>query len=182
MEILETLDRCIALERAAGVIYAVFEERFADDEALRALWSEMADGEREHAHKLSAWRALVAAEPARHRPVATGFDEALPALESVMRNAQARARRVVTAEEAFAIALDLETSELDSLYATLLQASPIARYPDLVETIQHEKGEHHGALIRMVRERSSDEHNVLSAVILASYDAVEMQGRGGRSR
>lgn len=172
MDILEILDRCAALEREAGVIYAELAERCRDDDALCALWYTMAAAEREHARKLSTWRTLIAAEPAEHRPTVSGFADALRALEAVMRDAHARAKDCATTDGAFAIALELETSELDALYATLLQGSPIARYPDIAETLRREtRGEHHGALARMVRERSRDEQNLLRASILAAHDA-----------
>ena len=171
MDILEILDRCTALEREAGVVYALLAERAGDDDALCGLWYGMAADEREHARKLATWRALVAAEPAEHRPVASGFADAVRALEAVLGGARARAPRCETPDEAFAIALDLETSELDDLFATLLQSSPIARYPDVAENLRYETGDHHGELVRMVRERSRDEHNLLRASLLVVHDS-----------
>ncbi len=162
----------MALERAAGEIYGLLATRFPEDEALRALWQAMAADEREHAHKLATWRALVAAVPAEHRPTASGFADAVRALETVMRGARAQAMRCHTADEAFAIALELETSELDALYMTLLQSSPIARFPDNAENVHHENGDHHAPLLRMVRERSRDEHNRLRAALLFVSDAA----------
>lgn len=170
MQILEVLDRCTALERKAGQIYAVLATRFPDDGALRALWRGMAGQEREHARRLARWRGLIAAEPVEHRPTATGFAEAIAEVEATMGDARARAGSCQTPDEAFAIALDLETSELDELYERLLKSSPVIRRGDGPD-VRWERNAHHAVLLRLVRERSRDEHNRLRAAILAVSDA-----------
>ena len=71
-------------------------------------------------------------------------------------------------DEAFSIALELESSELDVIYTTLLQSSPMARFPDLADTRRAEIGRHHEALLEMVRARSQNEHNRMMAALIAA--------------
>jgi hypothetical protein len=172
MEFLETLDRCTALERAAGEVYTLLETRFADDAALRTLWHRMAADEREHAGELASRRAVVAREVG-HPPIATGFTDAVREVEDLMQEARARASTCHTPEQAFAIALDLETSELDALSEQLQRSSEFcggattARRPG---DGAHEHRTHHAALVRLVRERSHDDHNLLRAALLVVGD------------
>jgi hypothetical protein len=168
VDFIALLDRCIDLELGAGRIYTLLAERFAVDAELHALWSAMAEDERGHAHKLATWRALVAAEAPKARTSASGFEAAVTALEELVAGARVAARHCPSPDEAFALALALETSELDAIYTQLLQSSPIARFPDLAETVRCETAGHHAALIRTVRARSDDERNLLRASLLAT--------------
>ncbi|MBI3770141.1 MAG: hypothetical protein HY271_16835 [Deltaproteobacteria bacterium] len=169
MDLLSLLDRCIALETGASEVYGLLAERFADDGELEELWRSMATDERRHAHKLATWRALVAAEHPDHRASTSGFADAVTALEGFVAHARAEARRCTTADAAFALALALETSELDAIYTQLLQSSPIARFPDLAETVRSETAGHHAALLRIVQARSRDDGNLLRAALLATH-------------
>lgn len=170
MDVIRLLDRCIALERAAGEIYKVLAARFAGDAELRGLWSGMADDEGAHAQRLVAWRRLAAAEPPEHRTLADGFDDAIDALERLLETSRTAAGRVASADEAFALALALETSELDAIYTKLMHSSPIARSSHTTEASRAEVARHHATLVRTVRARSRDEHNLLLAALLAAED------------
>jgi hypothetical protein len=171
MDFLALLDRCVALERAAGATYALLAGRFPDDPALRSLWEGMAADEREHAHKLATWRAVLATEDPARRPTPIGFDASLAEVEQLVADARCQAARCATADEAFALTLMLESSELDAMYTQLLQSSPIARFPDIDETIRSETADHHDALVRMVNARSGDEGNLLRASLLVAREA-----------
>jgi hypothetical protein len=171
MEFLTLLDRCVALEGEAGRTYALLARRFRRDPDLRKLWEDMAADEREHAHKLATWRAVLATEDPARRPSPIGFDAPLAAVEQLMADVHIKAAACATADEAFALALALETSELDAIYAQVLQSSPIARFPDIDETIRSETVGHHDALVRAVKARSRDEGNLLRAGLLVSREA-----------
>jgi hypothetical protein len=173
VDILPLLDRCVGLEYAASEMYTLLATRLGADAELHTLWSGMAADERDHARKLATWRALVEAEPPEHRETASGFDSAVEALERLMESTRAAAARVTTADEAFALALALETSEIDAVYTKLLQSSPVARFPDVRETYHRETAGHHAALVRLVQARSRDEHNLLCAALLIAEDAEE---------
>lgn len=169
MDMLDLLGRCAGLERKAADFYEVLARRFAGDAELGKLWSTMADEEREHARKLATWRELVAAEPPEHRPQASGFN---PDVDEVERLLDASRAGAATAdeEEAFALALALEGSELDAIYTTLLQASPLARFPDFHETVRRESTGHHYKLLDAAERRCKSERARLRIALLAAHD------------
>jgi hypothetical protein len=169
---LALLDRCVRLERTAAEIYETLAQRFAADGELQALWTAMAADEREHARKLATWRELLAAEPGWHRPQASGFSEAVEAVEALLRTSRAEAA-TVGEEEAFALALGIEGSEIDAIYTTLLQSSPLARYPDLHETVRHESAGHHERLLAVAERRCRSDSTRLRIALLAAHEAEE---------
>ncbi len=166
VDIVHLLDRCIALEHGAGDVYRRLASRARGDPELERLWTSMARDEDEHARKLATWRALLIGEPPDRRACADGFDEGVRTLERLMAHARAEADRVATTDEAFALALVLERSELDVIYTTLLHASPIARFPDAPETHRRETAPHHDALLAAVAGRPTTEANTLAAALL----------------
>jgi hypothetical protein len=89
-------------------------------------------------------------------------------LERLAHELGARASDADDVEEAFSIALALESSELDVNYTSLLQSSPLARFPDLEETQRSEIGRQHEALLEIVRARSKDEENRMQAALLTA--------------
>ncbi|MGH7819120.1 MAG: hypothetical protein ACREQ9_05045 [Candidatus Binatia bacterium] len=168
MDILPILDRAIDVERGAGEIYERIAARFPEDRRFADFWLGMADDERQHAHKLSVWRTLLELLPGSRRPMADGFERGLLELENLVREAGKKAAAVATPDEAFAIALELEESELDVIYTTLIQSSPLKRFPDIEDTRRRELGRHHAALAREVRRRSRDQKNLLQAELITA--------------
>lgn len=169
MGILELLDRCVQNELNAAEVYALLAERFAGDDALVTLWSSMAREEREHARKLATWRELLAIEPPEQRPQASGFAEDLAEIEELLARARDGAR-TADEEEAFALALGIETSEIDAIYTTLLHSSPLARFPDLAETVRREATAHHEMLFAAAEKRCRGDRARLRMALLAARD------------
>lgn len=169
MDMLALLARCVDLELEAAELYTVLARRAAGDAELVALWSAMAEDERKHARKLATWRELVAAEPPEHRPRASGFVAGVAALEVLLRESLDAAVDA-DEDEAFALALGLEASELDAIYTTLLQASPLARFPDFAVTVRHETSGHHERLLAAARRRCRSERARLRLAILAAHE------------
>ena len=169
MEITTLLQRCIALERGAGDIYRTLGTRAPDSE-LERLWSDMARDEDEHARKLTTWRTLALAEAPERRTCADGFEQGVDELANLIARTRETASSATTADDAFAIALALESSELDDIYTKLLHASPIARFPDYAETYRRESAGHHRALVDAIAARSTDPPNILGARLLAAAE------------
>ena len=153
----------------AADFYKTLAGRFAGDAELAALWSSMAADELQHARKLSTWRDLVAAEPAEHRPQASGFVDDVAQVEALLRSSRAAAA-TADEEEAFALALALEGSELDAIYTTLLQSSPLSRFPDLHETVRQESAGHHRTLLEVAERRCQGEKTRLRIALLAAHE------------
>ncbi|MEO6025941.1 MAG: hypothetical protein ABIR79_03625 [Candidatus Binatia bacterium] len=167
-DMLALLERCTALEETAATIYESLTRRFAGDAELAALWASLARDEHAHARKLATWRELIAREPAEHRPQASGFDDGVAEVQRLLAESRIAAE-TADEEEAFAIALAMENSELDVIYTQLLQSSPIARYPDMVDTVRHETAGHHEKLLEMVKRRCRAERTMLRAALLAGH-------------
>jgi rubrerythrin len=169
-DLLSLLRRCVAIERGAARIYETIAPRFSSDRRFHDFWGAMAADEREHAHKLDTYLKLTELEDPAKRFRPEGFAESVAALEDLVDELGPRAARVRSRNDALAIALELESSELDTIYTTLLQISPIARFPDLADTRRVELGRHHRMLFEVVRENSPDERNRLLAAVLEAAD------------
>ena len=167
-DILMLLERCIGLESTAATVYEILARRFVGDVELAALWASMARDEHQHAQKLSTWRELIAREPAEHRPTASGFDEGVDAVQRLLAESRIAAE-TADEEEAFAIALAMENSELDVIYTTLLQSSPVSRYPDIADTVRHETAGHHEKLLDMAGRRCRSQRTLLRAAMLSGH-------------
>jgi rubrerythrin len=170
MGVVRLLRRAARIEETAAEIYDTLAERFVDDPVLHEFWSNMAADERKHCKKLGTWRQLLKQRPIAERPDLADFGKPIGDLERLARDLAARAATVTTADDAFAIALALESSELDIIYTTLLQSSPLARFPDVAETRRAEIGRHHESLLEMVRARSQSEQNRTMAALIAAEE------------
>jgi rubrerythrin len=166
MDMSDLLRRCTRVEQTAGEIYDALARRFRADEPFSRFWAGLAEDERQHAKKLATWRRLLELEGKTSGRDLVGFSEGVEELERLTGQLRERAHEVETVDEAFALALSLETSELDTIYTMVLQSSPIARFPDLPETQRAEIGKHHEALLAMIRSRSTDERNLQMAALL----------------
>jgi rubrerythrin len=170
VKILHVLDRCITIERTAAEIYEILAARSVRDDELRAFWSRMAADERTHARNLETYRAIVAAEDRSHPTLAEGFESDLVELESLVSEARARAAVADSSDDAFAIALDLELSELDTIYTTLLQSSPLTRVTSAAGQRRSDITSHHAALVGAIRSRSLSEDHLTRAALIAARD------------
>lgn len=167
MKILPVLDRCINIERTAGEVYERLATRFSSDDELHSFWSRMAADERNHARHLETYRTIVAAEDQRHPTLADGFERDLGELEALATAALGRAERAATADDGFGIALDLELSELDTIYTTLLRSSPLS---DPRNDAPRDLVPHHAALVGAIRARSENEDHLTRAALIAARD------------
>jgi rubrerythrin len=170
MEILEVVDRSIRAEQTAAAVYERLAEFFADDAALRELWQELAADEHGHAADLSEWRTRLAREPWDRRPIPRGFDRPFTNLEATLAAAVARADVATDPDDAFAIALELESSELDAIYSLLMRCSSLVRHSGGGQMGGHELGRHHARLLDAVRARSRDDVVRLRAELLETAD------------
>ena len=128
----DPLEGFAEIERLVAKIYFRFSHLFLAVPALRDFWWEMAKEEEQHACILHACRAIIK----------NYDDESLDPLIS-RENAQALSARLNTfltegtrslsIDEAFRIALDLETSEIDAIYSKLLQLGG----PNIAKTMEN---------------------------------------------
>lgn len=115
----EVLERCSQLEQRVADIYSQFAASLNDDKELESFWLGMAEEEKHHAKILAAEKAAleVNSDTGYFMPE---FPAKLAELEALLRTITEQARAGVTKEEAFALALQLEQSELNTIYRDLV--------------------------------------------------------------
>lgn len=128
----DPLERFAEIERLVGKIYFRFSHLFMDHPALRDFWWEMARQEEQHGSILLACKAIIEnyddekLDPDISREKADRLKEQLSSYLD-------RGTPSITAEEAFKIALEIETSEIDAIYSKLLQLGG----PKIAQTLQN---------------------------------------------
>src|ERR1700756_1822068 len=116
----DPLSRFAGIERLVSKIYFRFSHLFLQHPELRDFWWEMAREEEQHACILFACKALIenyddeTLDPTISR-------EKAEELEDRLMSFLARGTRSLATEEAFRMALEIESSEIDAIYSKLLQ-------------------------------------------------------------
>ena len=109
-----------AIERLVSKIYFRFSHLFLQWPELRDFWWEMAREEEQHACILFACKAVITnfvdekLDPTISRGKAQELEQRLLAFLT-------QGTRSLAVEEAFRIALEIESSEIDAIYSKLLQ-------------------------------------------------------------
>ena len=165
---LALLDQCIALEHAAAAVYEILTRRFAHDVELAALWAALARDEHDHARRLAACRDALACEPAEGAPAARGFEETVADVRWLLTQSRIDAE-TADEEEAFAIALAMENSELDAVFATLQQSALRGRAAQVTDGMRPDGAAHYGKLLAMAKRRCRAERTMRRAALLAEH-------------
>ena len=116
----DPLLRFAEIERLVSKIYYRFSHLFLTESELRDFWWEMAKEEEQHACILQACRALIENYEDETLDPNISRDKALE-LSLRLNSFLAQGSASLNVEEAFRIALDIETSEIDAIYSKLLQ-------------------------------------------------------------
>lgn len=119
-EAFDPLLRFAEIERLVGKIYYRFSHLFLSRPELRDFWWEMAREEEQHAIILGACKAIIANYEEEALDPTINRDKA-EELAGRLNSFLARGTPSLTIEEAFRIALDIESSEIDVIYGKLLQ-------------------------------------------------------------
>lgn len=116
----DPLERFAEIEQLVSKIYFRFSHLFLHHPELRDFWWEMAVQEDQHSAILLACKELIGnysdetIDPSISREKADRLREELNAYLS-------KGTPSITVEEAFRVALEIETSEIDTIYSKLLQ-------------------------------------------------------------
>ena len=116
----DPLLRFAEIERLVSKIYYRFSHLFLTRPELRDFWWEMAREEEQHACILQACRALIENYEDETLDPNISRDKALD-LSLRLKSFLAQGSASLNVEEAFRIALDIESSEIDAIYSKLLQ-------------------------------------------------------------
>jgi rubrerythrin len=115
----EVLGRCSQLEQRVADIYSQFAGSLNDDKELESFWLGMAEEEKHHAKILAAEKAAleVDSDTGYFMPE---FPAKLAEMDTLLKSVEEKARTGVTTDEAFDLALQLEQSELNTIYRDLV--------------------------------------------------------------
>ncbi len=119
MFLTEILGRCSELEQRAANIYSQFATTFNDDKELAGFWLGMAEEEKHHSKILRAERAAleVDSDTGYFMPE---FPAKLQELDRFLKSIEEKARAGVEKDEAFTLALEIEQSEMNTIYRDLV--------------------------------------------------------------
>jgi len=115
----EVLRRCSRLEERCADIYSQFAGSVNDEKEVESFFLGLAEEEKHHAKILAAEKAAldVDSDTGYFMPE---FPAKLTEMDTMLKKVEAKARTGVTKEEAFAFALELEQSELNTIYRDLV--------------------------------------------------------------
>ena len=115
----EVLKRCSMLEERVAAIYSQFAGSLNDEKEAESFFLGLAEEEKHHAKILAAEKAAldVDSDTGYFMPE---FPAKLMEMDAMLKQVEEKARTGVTKEEAFALALELEQSELNTIYRDLV--------------------------------------------------------------
>ena len=141
----DVLTRCSLLEERVAAIYRQLAESVNDEKDAEHFFHGLAEEEKQHAKVLAAEKAAFDAN-ADSGYFLPEFPAKLQEMEALLTRVEEKAKSGVTTEEAFALALELEQSELDTMYRDLiLMGRPVvqlrARHLDeSLSLLEHQQG------------------------------------------
>ncbi len=120
MYLREALMQCRDLEAEVAHVYEELAALHSSDKKLSRLWQRLARDERLHARILAA---LLAAEEVGEDdgPFVVDLRARIAALRRIVDQAYRAVRKGVSCEEALRLAEAIETSEIDALFAEILE-------------------------------------------------------------
>jgi hypothetical protein len=115
----DILGRCSILEQRVADIYSQFAGSLNDDKELESFWLGMAEEEKHHSKILAAEKAAleVDSDTGYFMPE---FSAKLVEMDVLLKRVEEKAKLGVTKDEAFALALEMEQSELNTIYRDLV--------------------------------------------------------------
>jgi hypothetical protein len=169
VDLLTLLETCSGLERTAAAIYEIFARRFAADAELAALWASLARDEHDHARALDALREPMANVAPSDRPPMDGLDEDLADVHWLLAESRIAAA-TADEEQAFAIALAIENSELDAISGAVWESASVVgdRRSIAAQAMRADTAGHHAKLLTLVQRRCRAETTMRRAALLAA--------------
>lgn len=116
----DPLEQFAEIEWLVSKIYFRFSHLFLDHPELRDFWWEMAKEEEQHGAILSACKAMIENYEKETLDPSISRDKA-EELRAWLLSYLSRGTPSLGVEEAFRIALEIESSEIDAIYSKLLQ-------------------------------------------------------------
>lgn len=176
----EVLDLALELERKTMALYAGFIPAFASDDELRQFWFNMARGEAAHCGALMLVETILRDDPDLGGDATIRFDMSTGVrLRSLLAGYRREQRRGVTAERAFEMAVDLESSELEDVVVDLLQVVRDPGWRDrAVKMLVHDMGD----LSYMIEKFTDNTELLARADALVESRVTRPQGAAKKKR
>jgi hypothetical protein len=171
----EVLDAAIELERRTMALYTALVRTFKDVDELRGFWFAMARHEAGHCGALALVESLIENDPGLVGDHKVWFDDTTVArLRALLSAYLKEVRRGVDIERALAMAVDIESSELEDVVVDLLQVVKDRRWRDqAVQMLIHDLGD----LSFMIEKYTRAE-----ALLARADELVEQRVGGLRAR
>lgn len=118
----ELVQRCVDLEGVAQRVYETLAERFADRQPVARFFATVARQEQGHAELLQLCRAAAERDGWAEKHFAP-WRNSVPGLERQMKNAEASSTTVQGVHDALRLVIQIESSELDSVFDGVMAAS-----------------------------------------------------------
>lgn len=115
----DPLERFAEIERLVGKVYFRFSHLFLHHPNLRDFWWEMGVQEEQHASILLACKEMIENYPDEKVDPSISREKA-DQLKTQISAYLSRGTPSITIEEAFKAALEIETSEIDTIYSKLV--------------------------------------------------------------
>ncbi len=115
----EVLKRCSMLEDRVAGIYRTFADSLGEDREAKSFFLGLVEEEKHHGKILAAEKAAleVDSDTGYFMPE---FPAKLAEMEALIKKTEEKAHAGVSKEEAFSLALELEQSELNTIYRDLV--------------------------------------------------------------
>ena len=118
----ELVRRCVALELRAKRVYEVLARAFAGRQPLRELFETLARQEQDHAELLGLCREAAGRDRWKRKALEP-LPGALPELEKLMEDAESSSVAVESPAGALRLALRIESSEVNEVFARIVAAA-----------------------------------------------------------
>ena len=167
----EVLDTAIELEKKTMALYVHFVKAFPRPEEVRNFWFSMARHEAAHCGALALVEGILESDPRAAAKTRIWFDPTTATrLRSLLSAYLREARARVTLERAFAMAIDLEASELEDVVVDMMK---VVKSPEwrqrAIQLLIHDLGD----LSYMIERYTPNE------ALLARADALVERRVGG---
>ena len=174
------VEAAMELERLAMLLYCKFESQFGRVEELRAFWFDMAQHESRHFGALALVAGLLDRSWKRNFRAVTLLTPArVQHLRRLMRRFHAEADEGVSIARAFAMAVQLEGSEIEDVVLDLLQAlRGESEHERAIKALMHDLGD----LSYMIEKHTTDPELLARADGLLERQVGRLRARPLKAR
>ena len=168
----EILDIAIELEKKTMALYVAFVKAFPRPEEVRNFWFTMARHEAFHCGALALVESIVESDPGAARTRVSFDPTTVARLRGLLGAYFREAKRGVTLDRAFEMAIDLEASELEDLVVDMMKVVKSPQWRErAIQMLIHDLGD----LSYLVERHTKNEALLARADALVEHRMDEMK-------